>query len=124
MMVEKAVRREQITEDKIQSSAFVILAVGGFLLASGFVFFNRLESDVSSEIRLDCKINPNIATVESMARLEGIGLVRASAIVKYRQKYCEEDSNCVAFKDCSDLRKVKGIGPKTVENISKWLKFE
>jgi len=42
----------------------------------------------------------------------------------YRKGFSEKNGNCQAFETTDDLQKVKGIGPKTVENISKWLKFE
>jgi DNA uptake protein ComE-like DNA-binding protein len=35
-----------------------------------------------------------------------------------------KNSNRRTFRNCDDLQKVKGIGPKTVQNISHWLKFE
>jgi outer membrane protein assembly factor BamB len=35
-----------------------------------------------------------------------------------------KDRESLAFQNCDDLQKVKGIGPKTVENIREWLKFE
>ena len=65
-------------------------------------------------------INPNTADAASLSRLPSIGVVTAETIVSYREK----TSGDVAFKSSSDLQKVKGIGPKTVENIKKWLIFE
>ncbi|MFH1615431.1 MAG: helix-hairpin-helix domain-containing protein [Planctomycetota bacterium] len=69
------------------------------------------------------RINPNYASVESLVRLPGIGTTRAEAIVRYRQDVVG-DSNCqIAFRDCNDLVKVSGIGPKTVGKISRWFIF-
>jgi len=42
----------------------------------------------------------------------------------YRKHFSEKNGNCRAFETTDDLQKVKGIGPKTVKTISKWLKFE
>jgi len=56
--------------------------------------------------------------------LPGIGISRAGAIVAYRENIAEQNTGMPAFENPNDLQKVKGIGPKTVENISEWLKFE
>ena len=52
-----------------------------------------------------------------MVRLLGIGPGKAEAIVEYR-------SGGGGFERCSDLQKVSGIGPGTVENIRPWVCFE
>jgi len=76
------------------------------------------------EIELDEKINPNDSPVASIIRLPDVGLVRAKAIVAYRENFDDKDKESRPFQDCNDLQKVKGIGPKTAQNISQWLKFE
>ena len=54
-------------------------------------------------------IDINKADAATIAKeLQGIGLSRAQAIVAYREKNG-------AFKSADDLRKVKGIGAKTLE---------
>lgn len=54
-------------------------------------------------------VDINKADAATIAReLQGIGLSRAQAIVTYREKNG-------AFKTLEDLRKVKGIGAKTLE---------
>ena len=77
-----------------------------------------------NEIRLESLINPNDAPLASLARLPGIGIARAEAMIAYRRHFIEINSNRKAFQSCDDLQKVKGIGPKTAQNISEWLKFE
>jgi len=57
-------------------------------------------------------------------RLPGIGDVRVKAIIAYRENFSKKNSNSGAFRNCDDLQKVKGIGPKTAEDICEWLKFE
>ncbi len=56
------------------------------------------------------KININTATVDELASLNGIGKVKAEAIVAYRKVHGE-------FKTLKDLTSVKGIGEKTVEKL-------
>jgi competence protein ComEA len=54
-------------------------------------------------------VDINKADAATIAKeLQGIGLSRAQAIVAYREKNG-------AFKSAEDLRKVKGIGAKTLE---------
>ena len=55
------------------------------------------------------QVNINTADAETMAaELNGIGLVKAQAIVEYRKKHGP-------FKSTEDLSLVKGIGERTVE---------
>jgi competence protein ComEA len=64
---------------------------------------------VSSVLAVPNTININEATAEALAEgLDGVGLVKAAAIVDYRGKNGP-------FKSIEDLSLVKGIGWKTVE---------
>ncbi len=54
-------------------------------------------------------VDINNADAKTIAKeLNGVGLSRAQAIVEYREKNG-------AFKSVDDLKKVKGIGAKTLE---------
>ena len=110
-------------QKKIQSFAFVISIVVAVCFSWG-VIANLAGPRQSYKIELDKKINPNYAPVASLVRLPGIGISRAEAIVAYREKFSKENENRFAFQNCDDLQKVKGIGPKTAQNINQWLKFE
>jgi hypothetical protein len=74
--------------------------------------------DVSPE-----RINPNTASIASLVRLPGIGKARAMDIIYFRQTSGGGGEEPV-FKMASDLEAIKGIGPKTVENLSPWLTFD
>ncbi|MFB0553379.1 MAG: ComEA family DNA-binding protein [Phycisphaerae bacterium] len=110
-------------QKRIQSFAFVISVCVAVCVSLGFIseFVGRGQA---CEIELESRINPNYAPVESLVRLPGIGVGRAGAIVAYRENFGGKDGGNPVFRDCNDLQKVKGIGPKTVQNISEWLKFE
>jgi len=56
------------------------------------------------------RININAATLKELITLPGIGKEKAGAIIAYRTENGK-------FSSIDDLRKVKGIGKKTVEKI-------
>lgn len=57
-------------------------------------------------------VNINSATQEQLATLEGIGPVKAQAIIDYRKKNGP-------FKKVDDIKKVDGIGDATFNAIKK-----
>jgi comEA protein len=60
------------------------------------------------------KININIATVEELDALPGIGPSKAQAIVDYREKES-------IFTKPEDIKNVSGIGDKTYEQIKDYI---
>jgi competence ComEA-like helix-hairpin-helix protein len=124
MAADNFTQRTEVRQNRIQSFAFVIAVSICVLFSVGFVVSGLLTSGQSCEIELDQKINPNKAPVASLVRLAGIGIARAEAIVAYREEFGEQNNGTPVFQNANDLQKVKGIGPKTVENIREWLKFE
>jgi len=80
---------------------------------------NSIQRGTAQGEKIQC-----FASVASMVRLAGIGPARATAIAAYRDSFGEKDGQGGAFRDCSDLQKVYGIGPKTAESMSEWLRFE
>ena len=111
-------------QSRIQSFAFVIAVSVAVCFSICFTASGLLGLGQSYEIGLDEKINPNDAPVTSLVRLPGIGISRARAIVAYRESFSGQKSNKVTFQNPNDLQIVKGIGPKTVDNIKELLKFE
>jgi comEA protein len=59
-------------------------------------------------------INLNTATSEELHQVPGIGPVTAEKILQMRKSYG-------AFKSVDDLRAVRGIGPKRLEKMRKYL---
>lgn len=115
-------RRSDAGQNRIQSFAFIIAVIVCVLFSVALVL--NSTSGQPNKIELDSQINPNNAPLGSLVRLPGIGIVRAVAIVSYRKSLTQQDCTASVFKNCGDLQKVKGIGPKTVQNICQWLKFE
>jgi len=63
------------------------------------------------------KLDINKATFEELESLPGIGPKIAKEIVEYRERFGP-------FKSLEDLLKVKGIGPKRLEILKKYLKVD
>jgi hypothetical protein len=101
--------------------------VVGVLLgaAVGFHFVHALRTGAGgSAIRLEDRVNPNTASVGSLVRLPGIGVTRATAIVAFRDQSAAKGGDGVAFRSPHDLEQIRGIGPKTVEGLAPWLRFD
>ncbi len=117
---------KQARQSRIQSFAFVISVC--LAVCSSFGFISNIGRDELAfdrcDIELEGRINPNDAPIESLIRLPGLGIGRAGAIVAYRKDFNEKDGGSPAFQYCDDLQKIKGIGPKTVQNISELLTFD
>ena len=111
-------------QNRIQAFAFCLAVSIAFLFSIFFVVTNLSGSGQSHKITLDSRVNPNDASVSSLVRLPGIGISRAERIVAYRESFIKKFGPGPAFQNCNDLQKVKGIGPKIVENICQWLIFE
>lgn len=75
----------------------------------------------TDEIAVYDTVNPNLAAIESLVRLPGVGPATAESIIEYRQDTPDRKE---AFTKPADLQSIKGIGPKTVEKIEPWLSFE
>jgi|GEM_PF-6043772 len=56
------------------------------------------------------QVNINMASLEQLQALPGIGPVKAKAIVDYRNTHGK-------FKSIGDLRYINGIGQKIIENL-------
>ncbi len=70
----------------------------------------------TGEQTVEKAININEATVKELAALPGIGKKKAEAIVAYRNENGQ-------FNSIDDLKKVEGIGKKTLEKIKEQITF-
>ncbi|MHC4757901.1 MAG: ComEA family DNA-binding protein [Planctomycetota bacterium] len=107
-----------------QSFALVIAAVLAVMISGGLFLLYLPRPELSNRIVLQDWINPNDAPVQSLIRLPGIGPARANAIIAYRRGFKDSHPNTSPFLQSNDLQKIKGIGPKTVENIEPFIKFQ
>ncbi len=122
-MTQNSCNQADSQQKRIQSFAFVIATCAAVLLGVCFSRHYLAKTDKSCGFHLDNRINPNSAPVISLTRLQGIGPSRAGEIIAYRQNF-QLKNDKPAFQKPDDLQNIKGIGPKTVEKMEKWLKFE
>lgn len=95
--------------------AALSFALGAFVTKS----HNRLSSHISETLPqgVHFPMNINTADVEALCLLDGIGEKTAEKIIDYR----EENGN---FKTKEDLKNVKGIGDKKLQEISPYICVE
>ena len=69
---------------------------------------NMIEE--SSEAEYDGLININLANLEELKKISGVGDVKAQSIIEYREKNG-------GFKSIDEIKNIDGIGEKTFEKI-------
>lgn len=79
-----------------------------------FLSFVFTQSDEAKKKPPLHPINLNTANSEQLQEVPGIGLATADKILKMRKSYG-------AFKSVDDLPTIKGIGPKRLEKMRKYL---
>jgi len=74
--------------------------------------------------KIEQKINPNTATWAELTQLPRIGPTLAKRIVAYRhEQQAVSATTQQVFADADDLAAVRGIGPKTVDQLRPFLTF-
>src|SRR5580704_7989798 len=91
---------------RMRTFVSIYLLLAGFCVTSSALFANKKPPPTP--------INLNTATSEELQLVPGIGPVTAEKILQMRKSYG-------AFKSVDDLRAVRGIGPKRLEKMRKYL---
>ena len=101
---------------------WIILLVLYLLVLNEYFCNERISGfpRTGQEQRLAGKINPNLAGWSSLARLPGIGEVRAKAIIAYREEK-KKQGEAIVFTCGKDLMQVKGIGKVTAAKIQEYI---
>jgi competence protein ComEA len=91
------------------------LAMGGWWIAHGGWQGKLIEIDRAEPLTARFEVDINTADWPELMQLPGVGQTLAQRIVESRQA----DG---PFADHDDLRRVRGIGPRTFEQIRPYLR--
>jgi competence ComEA-like helix-hairpin-helix protein len=116
--------KESEDNQQVRIIALIIVICFSMLLSVFFVKGRFSASQQNSINSLEDRINPNTAPAASLVRLPGIGRAKAEAIEKYKHQVSVADSDSSPFNDAANLDKISGIGPKQVEKMKEFLKFD
>ena len=92
-----------------------LLAMGGWWIAHGGWGGQLIEIDRAEPLTASFQVDVNTADLPELMQLPGVGPKLARRIVESRQ-------TAGPFVDQEDLRRVRGIGPKTFERIRPYLR--
>jgi len=92
-----------------------LIALAGYWLAHGGASGNLIEIDRASHRSVKFLVDVNQAEWPELAQLPDVGETLARRIVDSRQE-------AGPFLDHDDLRRVRGIGPKTLERLRPYLR--
>lgn len=111
--------------DLIRAPALLMLLTAAWAVASQYprAELPPLDSDALYADQLRKNVDPNHAPWWELTILPRIGEVTARSIVAHRESNESGGAN-VVFTCPEDLEAVPRIGPKTVERIRPWLRFE
>lgn len=104
--------------------SFHVILFGLWLIAvvvTVSTFFTTHQNQ--SKVKPLATINPNTAHWWELAVLPRIGETLAKRIVKFRSDSINQ-GHCPPFNTSNDLAGVRGIGPKTVQRLSPYLRFD
>lgn len=95
-------------------TAASLLAIAGWWLYQGQLGARLIDIERAEPVAIDFKIDINSAAWPELTLLPGIGPELAKRIVSDRQAKGP-------FHEVTDLRRVRGIGPKTLEGVKPYL---
>lgn len=95
-------------------AAVSLLLIGGWWVWQGRLAGRLIDIERAEPIAIDFKIDVNAADWPEFALMPNIGEQLARRIVAERQERGK-------FRDLTELRRVRGIGPKTLESMKPYL---
>lgn len=95
----------------------VILYQRPHLLSDGVVVLHGQPVTVPS------RIDPNVATLEELARIPHIGEKVAAKLVAYRDARKGLTPDGVLFRTPDDLARIPGLGKKTAQELAAYFEF-
>ncbi len=107
-------------------SCLPILVVLWAMAASAVVPKLFSPATASAWATSPARIDPNTAHWWELSALPRIGMTSAEGIIRYRESATTDTPRKdppTAFYSANDLTRVKGIGPKTVGRINRFLTF-
>lgn len=108
----------KLMKDKLMNGklAKLNLALLVVLLSGQHVAFANDKPVAETRIEyLGEPVNINIASLEQLLKVKGLGRAKANAIIRYRIENG-------AFKRVEDVKNVKGIGDKALNKIRNYIK--
>lgn len=94
--------------------AVSLAAIGGWWLWQARIRGGLIDIDLAQPVAVDFKIDVNQADWPELALMPDIGEQLARRIVENRRQNGP-------FRDLDDLRRVRGIGPRTLEGMKPFL---
>ena len=113
----------------LQSQNVIIALLAIFITVEVLLIVYRkyqravIVTKISAHKKRELKLDVNSASAAQLECVPGITKRLAEKIVKYRREYIKRFPTQKAFNKPDDLLKIKGIGPKTLLRIKKYLKF-
>lgn len=96
----------------------ICLVAVAFWLYPSLIFTNAAPiSPQGFAASYNDKLNLNTARLEELTVLPNVGEVRAKAIIEYRDRQG-------GFGSVDELQEIKGIGPKTMDDLREWVYIE
>jgi len=104
----------------------LIFLVACLFIGTGILYHKKLRPNYYTHIEFDekeinkskiTKVNINTAGALELIQIKNIGPVTAGRIINYREEYGP-------FRDPEDIKKIKGIGDKTYEQLKKQIVTE
>jgi DNA uptake protein ComE-like DNA-binding protein len=104
----------------------IVVALGILLIWMGYGMMHRPAANAFSPAMAarftQSGIDPNTASWASLVRIPGVGPGRAQKLLAWRKAH-QANAGSIVFHSPADLRQVRSFGPKTIAEITPYLRF-